>query len=181
MDYEITTLLTKMGIPELTEKNSIKWQYVDARNDENGGFAHAEFDAEKRFLTVSLRHIRTSTTDEIGTLYDKKEETFALKARRIGDSDTFRVIEISFDGTDYAADDTAMIELGCGIFYARAIEINSIMIDQKFNHALQEKYQDRADHLRSKFEHFQEQNKPADIYGIVIPFKPKKDAPIQRI
>lgn len=181
MDYNISTLLTKMGIPELATKKEIKWQYMDMRNEDNGGFAHAEFDAEERFLTISLRHVRTSVSDEIGTIHDRKEETFSLKARRIGDSDTFRITEISFDGEDYAPEDTGMIELGCSIFYARAVEINSIMIDQKFNAALQEQCQDRAEKLRSKFENFQEQNKPADIYGIVVPFKPRKGVPIQRI
>ena len=101
MDYNISTLLTKMGIPELATKKEIKWQYMDMRNEDNGGFAHAEFDAEERFLTVSLRHVRTSVSDEIGTIHDRKEETFSLKARRIGDSDTFRITEINFDGEDF--------------------------------------------------------------------------------
>ena len=47
MDYNISTLLTKMGIPELAAKKEIKWQYMDMRNEDNGRFAHAEFDAEE--------------------------------------------------------------------------------------------------------------------------------------
>jgi len=183
MDYDLKQLLYKLGAPEALDKDQVRWHYIDASDLEVGGYADIRIEANGRLLTVQLKHTKKNCEDDCGTFHTKREESFFLQARRLGDSQLFRVTDISFDGNDYSSDNTAMIELGCSIFHARAVEINSLMVEQKFNLATDKDFSNSsAERLRDKLKMMREMSQPKpEMWGIVVPFHPRKGAPIQRI
>jgi len=186
MDYDFYELLHKMGIPELSEKDSIRWNYMDASDPSIGGFADARMEADGHYLTVELRHLKKNYEDDNGRIHSQKIDSFTLKARRLGNSELFRISEIEFDGKDYDPNDTAMIELGMGIFYSRAIEINTLMIEQKLKSGteLKKPVENPAENLRSHFKQFMEAPAKATndlASGVVVQFRPRQGAPIQRV
>jgi hypothetical protein len=129
MDYSLNDLLAKMGLNELTEQKSLRWHYTDSTNAALGGVAEARLDEDGRYLSVNLVHrLMEADMDTDGT-EEERLETVQIEARRIGDSQTYRITKLGFDGTDFAADNDAMLQLGTGLFYARALHINEIMID----------------------------------------------------
>lgn len=182
MDYDLKELLHKMGVPDVAETGSVKWHYMDTRDQDVGGFADVRLDNSGRGLTVELRHWKKDFENDEGEIQSRHTESFLLTARRLGDSDLFRITGISFDGTEYNADDAAMIELGCGIFHARAVEINTLMVEQRFK-ALEKEMDalpSSTEDLKKRFQATLEE-KAQEMWGIVVPFQPRKDAPIQRI
>lgn len=185
MDYDINALLFKMGIAELREAQQLRWHYIDGSDPDVNGLAEARFENNKRTLVVNLYHNRKNIEDDDGGFIEHSLETVQLSARRIGDSDLFRIIKIAFDGTEYEADDAAMLELCCSIFYARALDISEIMTKQRFKSAeaqlqsaeerLQQKHSQRRENARKAFEVSEQ------MVGVIVPFKPRSDAPLQRI
>ena len=155
---------------------------MDTRDHDIGGFADVRLEQNGRSLTVELRHWKKNFEDDNGDIKAHHTESFLLTARRIGNSDLFRITELSFDGTQYDPNDVGMIELGCSIFHARAVEINTLMVEQKFK-ALEKEMAENTEateHLKKRFQSSLEE-KAQEIWGIVVPFQPRKDAPIQRI
>jgi hypothetical protein len=182
MDYDLKELLHKMGVPELTEKNAVKWHYMDTTDQDIGGFADVRLDVYSRFLTVELRHWKKDFKNDDGHIEARHTESFLLKARRLGSSDLFRITELIFDGTEHDPKSSAMVELGCSIFHARAVEINTLMVEQRFK-ALEKEMNTpicATDRLKKRFQSSLEE-KAQQVWGIVVPFQPRKDAPIQRI
>ena len=185
MDYDINELLFKMGISELSEKGSLRWHYMDANDPEIGGFADARFEQSGRHLVVELRHTRKDIEDDDGEILERSLETVQLRARRIGESGLFRITKLSFDGVEHPVDSAAMLELCCGIFYARALEISEIMTKQRF-HSTEAEAEAAEERIQKKHERRREKTRAAfqkaeDVMGVIVPFKPRKDAPFQRI
>lgn len=185
MDYDINDLLFKLGLNELKDKNELRWYYIDAANPEISGCAHARFANDGRKLIVELNHHFKNTDEFDGEIGEMRDETISLEARRIGDSRIFRVSKVSFDGTTYDAKDTGMIELCCGMFYARALKINEIMVAQRYQTAIAE-FESAEEKVRKKHEArkrmIAETVKAADnVVGVIVPFRPRGDAPLQRI
>lgn len=186
MDYDLIHLLKKLGVPEVAEDGAVRWHYMEASDPEIGGFADARLEARGRILTVELRHMRKFYEDDNGLIHASYTEEFLLKARRLGTSNMYRVMLVAFDGNDYDPADTAMIELGCSIFHSRALEISTIMTERAFG-AVSEEYEaggedDPAEILRKRFEASHSSTKNTDeSWGVVVPFRPRKDAPLQRI
>ena len=185
MDYDINELLFKMGISELSEKGSLRWHYMDASDPEISGFADARFEEGGRRLVIELRHTRKDIVDDEGEVLEHSVESVQIGARRIGNSELFRITKLSFDGTEHPADNAAMLELCCGIFYARALEISEIMTKQRFK-ADEAPVQTAEDRIKAKRAMRKEATKSVfqkadEVMGVIIPFKPRKDAPVQRI
>jgi len=184
MDYDINALLFKLGITELSEKQSMRWHYLDGANPNINGMAEARFENAGHRLIVDLVHARGDIENDEGVIQKQDLQSLRLEARRIGDSEIFRITKIAFDGEDYEADSPAMIELCCGVFYARALEISEIMTKQRFQStdAAISSAEDRVLNKNSmRREVTQKAFETADnLMGVIVPFKPRKDAPLQR-
>lgn len=189
MDYSLNDLLAKMGLNELAEQKSLRWHYTDSNNPALGGFAEARLIEDGRYLTVNLAH--RLMDDEDGT-EEERLETVQIEARRIGDSDTYRITKLSFDGSDFEADNDAMLQLGTGLFYARALHINEIMVEQRFKtapHSLRHTYTAHSSRIKLDDERFDNRMAHNDTHkvssaenlaGVIIPFRPRKDVACQR-
>lgn len=185
MDYDINDLLYKLGLNELQDKKELRWYYIDAAEPDVSGCAHARFANDGRKLIVELNHHFKNTDEFDGEIGEMLSETITLHARRIGDSPIFRISKVAFDGMEYDADDTGMIELCCGMFYARALKINEIMVGQRYQTAIAE-FESAEEKIRKKQETrrrmIEETVKAADnMVGVIVPFRPRSDAPLQRI
>lgn len=132
MNYELTALLNKMGVPDLMERKSIRWSYADDLDPSVHGFAEVRLESSDRFLTAELRHHRKNFEDDLGIIHPFHAESFYLQARRVDDSSQFRISLLSFDGRTYDLRQSAMIELGLSLFHGRAVDISTRMVEQKF-------------------------------------------------
>jgi|GEM_PF-976291 hypothetical protein len=186
MDYSLNDLLAKMGLNELTEQKSLRWHYTDSTNAALGGVAEARLDEDGRYLSVNLVHrLMEADMDTDGT-EEERLETVQIEARRIGDSQTYRITKLGFDGTDFAADNDAMLQLGTGLFYARALHINEIMIEQRFKSSpsnLRNIYSAHSNPARFEDQRFDRMahndvsnNASAEnLARVIIPFRQRKD------
>lgn len=185
MDYDINELLFKLGLNELQEKRELRWYYIDASEPDISGCAHARFANDGRKLIVELNHTFRNTDEFDGEIGEMRDETITLEARRIGDSPLFRISKLAFDGNEFEPDNTGMVELCCGMFYARALKINEIMVGQRYQTAIAE-FQSAEEKVRKKQEArrrmIEETVRAADnVVGVIVPFRPRSDAPLQRI
>lgn len=177
MDYDINALLYKMGLNDLAEQKEIRWCYIDAKNPNVSGNAHARFANDGRKLVVELSHDFVSIDDEDGPFGEICRESIRLEAERVKGSDNFKITELEFDGINYDTSNDAMVQLCCGLFYARALKINEIMIDQKFETEIAE-YNSSEKRRRLIAETVAMADNMA---GVIVPFRPRQDAPLQRI
>ncbi len=170
MNYELAALLNKMGVPDLAERQSIKWAYTDALDPGIHGFAEVRLEGNGKFLTAELRHHRKNYEDDLGILHPFHAENFYLQARRIDETDVFRITLLSFDGRTYDLRQSAMIELGLSLFHSRAVEISTKMVEQRFDLV-------RDEMKRPARQMKQAVTKPM---GNVIPFRQRKINPFQK-
>ncbi len=168
MDYELSALLNKMGVPDLEERKSMRWTYADDMDPSIHGFAEARLESNGRFLTAELRHHRKDYEDDLGIIHPFHAESFYLQARRIEDSNTFRISLLSFDGRTYDLRQSAMIELGLSLFHGRAVEISTRMVEQKFDLV--------RDEMKKPAKPVKFTVKASGPAGNVVPFRPRGKA-----
>ncbi len=185
MDYDINGLLHKMGIGECAADKPLHWHYIDSNDTDVSGSAHARFEEDGRRFIAEIQHIRKNVENDDGEMQDICLDTVEIRGRRLGDTDLFRITKVSFDGTEFDPADSGMIELCCSIFYARALDISEIMTKQRFD-SKQAEYDSAEDRLKAKREYGQSKLRKAieaadKVTGVVVPFKPRTGAPLQRI
>lgn len=184
MDYDLHDLLHKLGISELHTQKKLHWHYIDNADPAMGGHAEARLDNDDRDLSIDLVHRSRALDDEDYADGEERLETIRIRAQRQEDSTLYRLTEISFDGTDYAPDDDAMLQLCAGLFYARALHINEIMVNQRFKFG-QTQFDTGAARLRDQYAAQHDRSAPSarnapDLAGVIIPFRPRKDLAARR-
>ncbi len=133
MIYHLRELLKKMGAPDLGDKRRLEWYYFDKARNQLAGFAEIRLEAGGEFLVAELKRYQDNHTDDNGVKHDRFEENFFLYAERTARADHYRVTRLSFDGEDYGHPTKPIIELGLGVFHARALDISIRMVEQTFN------------------------------------------------
>lgn len=133
MIYDLQNLLLKMGAPEVREKGLINWHYFDASKKRLAGVAEIRLEKGGDNLIAELKHIRENVEDDNGTMHDVYVEHFYLSAERTARPGYYRITRMTFDGETYDKPKQAVIELGLGIFHARALDISVRMVEQTFN------------------------------------------------
>jgi hypothetical protein len=177
MFYKLAEILTKMGAPEVQEKNRIEWCYFDKKSKGLAGYAKVNLEAGGQRLVADLRHSRENYEDDHGKIHEKFEETFHLVAERAGPN-IYKISSVSFDGKDYVDPPSAVTELALSIFHARALDISILMVEQTFNKQdITEPEHDIETELppfgrRAIFSRLDNVPRRAD-FGIVIPFRPR--------
>ena len=131
MLYTLNDLLAKMGAPEVKERGRMGWRYFDQETREIAGFAEIGLTDGGGRLIAKLEHTRRDHEDDAGETHSSYVERFYLHAERQGTQ--YKVIRIAFDGEEYVRPQKAIIELGLSIFYARALDISILMMEQTFN------------------------------------------------
>lgn len=131
MLYALNDLLLKMGAPEAAEKGRISWHYFDTEESEMAGSAEIKMIDGGNALTAELKHLRRNYEDDAGRVHSAYEESFYLHAEKNGAY--YNVTKIAFDGEEYSHPQKAVVELGLSIFYARALDISILMVEQMFN------------------------------------------------
>lgn len=178
MIYHLNELLTKMGAPEAREKPRLEWYYFsdtkDGAGSEIAGYADIRFDMGGERLVAELKAPRSE--DEIDASPDAAtHDRFHMVAERTARPFYFRITEMSFDGETYTRPSKAIIELGLSLFHAKALDISIRMVEQSFNKEdmLEIKDEDPRKGLRNiPVRHRIE--KPAETFGVVIPFRPRQ-------
>lgn len=133
MIYHLRELLKKMGAPDLGDKRRLEWYYFDKARNQLAGFAEIRLEAGGEFLVAELKRYQDNHIDDNGKKHDRFEESFFLYAERTARADHYRVTRMSFDGEDYGHPTKPIIELGLGVFHARALDISIRMVEQTFN------------------------------------------------
>lgn len=133
MIYHLRELLKKMGAPDLGDKRRLEWYYFDKARNQMAGFAEIRLEAGGEFLVAELKRYQENHVDDSGKRHARFEESFFLYAERTARADHYRVTRLSFDGEDYGHPTKPIIELGLGIFHARALDISIRMVEQTFN------------------------------------------------
>lgn len=133
MIYRLEDLLSKMGAPEVRERQHIEWHYFDKKKNDLAGFAEIRLEAQGEKLVAELKRTRENYEDDQGALHAQFVETFHLTAERTASPDRYRVTRIAFDGDVYDAPGKAIVELGLSVFHARALDISIKMVEQTFN------------------------------------------------
>ncbi len=172
MKYTLDELLMKMGAPEVQEKGVVSWHYFDKEGDGAGGFAEVRLADSGKFLIAEMTYLRQSDPEESVIKWQHVcHENFYLCAEKVGAR--YRVVKISFDGAAYPHPTKAIIELGLSIFYARALDISILMMEQSFNKQdmLCPAVAERSPAALKPFQITEPPNKEA--WGIVIPFRPR--------
>jgi hypothetical protein len=167
--YRLEDLLRKMGAPEARERKHIEWHYFDKARPDIAGFARVRLEDDGCRLFAELRHGRENYEDDKGELHARFVETFHLEAARAPYSRRFRVIRIAFDGETYEDPPRAVVELGLGVFHARALDISIRMVEESFN---------KSDILAlppveapaSALPQERKEETPRAGFGVVIPF-----------
>jgi len=177
MIYHLHELLTKMGAPEVREKTRLQWHYCDAESGAVEGFADIRLEAGGERLVAELQALRSDTEQEQSP-DTAAEDRFYLLAERTARPNYFRVLHISFDGETYTRPSRGVVELGLSLFHARALDISIRMVEQSFNK--QDMLEDRSD-MPSQSRlmipvRLRESVKPAESFGVVIPFRPRSVA-----
>ena len=133
MMYHLHDLLKKMGAPELKSRPRLDWYYFDKTRNGLAGFAEIRLEAGGEFLVAELKRYSENHIDDDGKRHDVFEESFFMYAERTARPDHYRITRISFDGEDYGHPTKPIIELGLGVFHARALDISIRMVEQSFN------------------------------------------------
>ncbi len=133
MMYRLDELLSKMGAPEVKEKQHIEWHYFDKSKTDLAGYAEIRLEAQGERLVAELKRARENYEDDHGNLHAHFVETFHLTAERTARPDHYRVTRIAFDGDVYDVPGKPIIELGLSVFHARALDISILMVEQAFN------------------------------------------------
>lgn len=133
MIYHLRELLKKMGAPDLGDKRRLEWYYFDKARNQLAGFAEIRLEAGGEFLVAELKRYQDNHIDDNGKKHERFEESFFLYAERTARPDHYRVTRLSFDGEDYGHPTKPIIELGLGVFHARALDISIRMVEQTFN------------------------------------------------
>lgn len=178
MIYHLNELLTKMGAPEAREKPRLEWYYFsdakDGAGSEIAGYADIRFDMGGERLVAELKAPRSE--DEIDASPDAAtHDRFHMVAERTARPFYFRITEMSFDGEAYTRPSKAIIELGLSLFHAKALDISIRMVEQSFNKEdmLEIKDEDPRKGLRN-IPVRRRIEKPAETFGVVIPFRPRQ-------
>lgn len=173
MHMTLEDLLVKLGVPEVLESGTQRWHYTDEKDPDVGGFAEVRLEAKGKQLVAELKHWRKNMLTEDGVC-EPMLQTAHLRATRVGDTDRFSVTEAGFDGSVYRPCPRPMLELTCAIFHARAIDINTRMVNAAFRAEA-----DAMDHVR---EEILAGEMPAprrsarrSTDGIVIPFQAARE------
>lgn len=173
MIYHLHELLTKMGAPEVREKNRLQWHYCDAESGAVAGFADIRLEAGGERLVAELEAMRSD--EEKQTSPDHADEDkFYLLAERTARPNYFRVLHISFDGETYTRPSKSVVELGLSLFHAKALDISIRMVEQSFNK--QDMLEPREESTGSRLilsPRLHAASKPAETFGVVIPFRPR--------
>lgn len=174
MIYTLNELLTKMGAPEVREKNRIEWHYFDAARSDLAGYAEVRLEAGGRRLVAELRHTRENYEDDHGDIHAQFEETFHLVAERAG-PERYKITQLAFDGAEYAEPSRAVAELGLSMFHARALDISILMVEQMFN---KQDITEAAEEPEFNYGHKVIFSRlvapPRASFGVVIPFRPRE-------
>lgn len=173
MIYHLNELLTKMGAPEAREKPRLEWYYFDDTGSAIAGYADIRFDLGGERLVAELKAPRTA--DEIDISPDAAtHDRFHMVAERTARPFYFRITEMTFDGETYTRPSKAVIELGLSLFHAKALDISIRMVEQSFNKEdmLEVKDEDPRKGLRN-IPVRRRMDKPAENFGVVIPFRPR--------
>jgi hypothetical protein len=133
MIYHLNDLLKKMGAPDLRQRNRLEWYYFDKTRNGLAGFAEIRLEAGGEFLVAELKRYREDHVDDDGKRHDIFEENFFLYAERTARPEHYRITRLSFDGEDYGHPTKPIVELGLGVFHARALDISIRMVEQTFN------------------------------------------------
>lgn len=133
MIYHLRELLKKMGAPDLGDKRRLEWYYFDKARNQLAGFAEIRLEAGGEFLVAELKRYQDNHVDDNGKKHERFEESFFLYAERTARPEHYRVTRLSFDGEDYGHPTKPIIELGLGVFHARALDISIRMVEQTFN------------------------------------------------
>jgi len=178
MIYHLHELLTKMGAPEVREKTRLQWHYCDAESGAVEGFADIRLEAGGERLVAELQALR-SDTEQAQSPDSAAEDRFYLLAERTARPNYFRVLHISFDGETYTRPSRGVVELGLSLFHAKALDISIRMVEQSFNK--QDMLEDRSDmppqsRLMIPVRLRESAAKPAESFGVVIPFRPRSVA-----
>jgi hypothetical protein len=172
MIYQLDDLLLKMGAPEVREKNHIEWHYFDKARKDLAGFAEVRLEAGGQRLIAELKHTRENYEDDNGDVHATFTESFYLHAVRTG-KDRYTVVKVAFDGEEYKDPARNIVELGLGIFHARALDISILMVEQTFNK------QDILEPAEAPELHFKKaifsklEKAQRESFGVVIPFRPR--------
>lgn len=172
MFYKLDELLTKMGAPEVREKNRIEWHYFDESRVDIAGRAEVRIEAGGQRLVAELKRTCENYEDDEGNLHAFFDESFYLEAARVAE-DRYKVVKVAFDGAEYAAPDKSIVELALSVFHARALDISIRMVEQTFNK--QDMFEEGDFEARftraifSKLDSAQRQS-----FGVVIPFRPRE-------
>jgi hypothetical protein len=176
MIYKLDELLTKMGAPEVIEKNRVEWHYFDKACNDLAGFAEVRLEAGGQRLVADLRHVRENYEDDHGDVHAQFEETFHLVAERAG-PDRYKITRVAFDGANYSEPPRAVTELALSIFHARALDISILMVEQAFNKmditdvAHEEEFPSTG--RRAIFSRLDSVPQRAN-FGVVLPFRPRE-------
>lgn len=130
MIYALKDLLLKMGAPDAAEKGAAEWFYFDKNQNDLLGFAGLRFEAGGERMIAELKHIRENYEDDDGIIHAHHTDHFHMAAERTARPGHYRVTSITFDGTHYDKPTAAIIELGLGIFHAKALDISIAMVEQ---------------------------------------------------
>lgn len=133
MIYDLQSLLLKMGAPEVREKGDISWHYFDAAKNRIAGAAEIRLEAGGERLIAELKHIRENVEDDNGKTHPVYVDSFFMAAERTARPGHYRIIRMAFDGEVYDKPKQNIVELGLGIFHARALDISLRMVEQTFN------------------------------------------------
>lgn len=133
MIYDLQSLLLKMGAPEVREKGDISWHYFDAAKNRIAGAAEIRLEAGGERLIAELKHIRENVEDDNGKTHPVYVDNFFMAAERTARPGHYRIIRMAFDGEVYDKPKQNIVELGLGIFHARALDISLRMVEQTFN------------------------------------------------
>lgn len=129
MIYHLRDLLQKMGAPELRDRKRLEWYYFDKTKNKLAGYAEIRLEAGGEFVVAELK--RYQEADAASDAHF--EESFFLYAERTARPEHYRITRMSFDGQDYGHPTKPIVELGLGVFHARALDISIRMIEQTFN------------------------------------------------
>lgn len=172
MFYKLDELLTKIGAPEVREKNRIEWHYFDDSRVDLAGYAEVRLEGGGQRLIAELKRTCENYEDDHGNLHAFFDESFFLEAVRVAE-DRYKVVKVGFDGAEYSAPEKAVIELALSVFHARALDISIRMVEQAFNK--QDIFEEGDVETRftkaifSKLDSAQRQS-----FGVVIPFRPRE-------
>src|SRR5690606_17345010 len=105
------------------EQKRVHWHYFDKARRDVAGSAEIRLENDDARLVAELRHMRREHADDEGNVHALFTETFTLKASRNADG-LYDVDIISFDDQHYTQAQDHVVELGLGIFHARALDIS---------------------------------------------------------